>query len=103
MSYSIFRTDRANEQLFSAIQYIMEDSGSVDIALRYLDGVEKAIKALEDAPYMGAYPRYRTLKRQGFRVLVYSRHLIFYKVNEEQQRVMIYAIFDAKQNYINLI
>lgn len=103
MSYQILRTDRANEQLFSAIQYIAEDSGSVDIALNYLDGLEKAVKRLEDAPYIGSYPRYRTLKKQGFRVLIFSRHLIFYKVNEEQKQIIIYAVFDAKQNYINLI
>jgi len=37
MQYSIIRTDKADEQLRDIIFYIAEDSGSVDIALNYLN------------------------------------------------------------------
>ena len=44
MSYQILRTDKADEQLRDIIFYIADDSGSVDIALNYLEKIEKAIK-----------------------------------------------------------
>ena len=44
MKYKIVRTDKAEEQLREVLFYIADDSGNVDIALKYLDKFEKAIK-----------------------------------------------------------
>lgn len=41
MSYQILRTDKADEQLRDIIFYIADDSGSVDIALNYLEKIEQ--------------------------------------------------------------
>ena len=103
MKYKIQRTDKADEQLREIIFYIADDSGSVDIALNYLDKIEKAIKNLEDFPYSGSIPKYSTLRRQGYRVLIVERHLIFYKINENENAVIIYAIVDGRREYKNLI
>ena len=85
MRYQILRTDKADEQLRDIIFYIADDSGSVDIALNYLGKIEKAINNLKDFPYSGSVPHYATLRRQGYRVLIVERHLVFYKINESQQ------------------
>ena len=103
MKYKIIRTDKADEQLREIIFYIAEDSGSVDIALNYLDQIEKAIKRLENFPLSGSMPRYSILKKQGFRVLIVERHLVFYKINEGKKEVIIYAIVDGRREYRNLI
>lgn len=103
MEYRINRTDKADEQLREIIFYIMNDSGSVDIALKYLNKMEKAINRLGDFPMSGCIPRYSILKKQGYRVLVVERHLIFYKVDEVKKIVTVYAIVDARQEYKNLI
>ena len=103
MKYRILRTDKANDQLYAIIQYIAEDSGSVDVALKVLDVLEAEIKKLETAPHMGSYPRYSILRKQGYRVLIVQRHLVFYKVDDEKQEVVIYAVVDARQHYVNLI
>ena len=103
MKYRILRTDKANDQLYAIIQYIAEDSGSVDVALKVLDVLEAEIKKLETAPHMGSYPRYSILRKQGYRVLIVQRHLVFYKVDDEKQEVVIYAVVDARRHYVNLI
>jgi len=36
-------------------------------------------------------------------VLIVERHLVFYKVNEENRTVIIYAIVDGRREYRNLI
>ena len=48
-------------------------------------------------------PGYSILKKQGYRVIIVERHLIFYKVNEENKAVIIYAIVDERREYQNLI
>lgn len=103
MKYKIVRTDKADEQLREIIFYIAEDSGSIDIALNYLDKVETAINNLEDFPMSGSIPRYSILRKQGYRVLIVERHLIFYKVDDNKRMVVIYAIVDGRREYRNLV
>jgi toxin ParE1/3/4 len=103
MNYRILRTDKAEEQLRDIIFYIADNSGNVDIALSYMDKIETAIRHLEDFPESGSIPRYSILKKQGYRVLIVERHLVFYKINEEDKLVIIYAIVDGRREYRNLI
>ncbi len=103
MKYKIVRTDKADEQLREIVFYIAEDSGSIDIALNYLDKIEAAINDLEDFPMSGSIPRYSILRKQGYRVLIVERHLIFYKVDDNKRVVIIYAIVDGRREYRNLI
>lgn len=103
MSYEILRTERAEDQLREIIFYIADDSGSVDIALNYLEKIEKAINRLRDFPESGSEPHYSILKKQGYKVLIVERHLAFYKINESTKTVIIYAVVDSRQEYRNLI
>lgn len=103
MKCRILKTDKAEEQLRSIIFYIAEDSGSVDLAIDYLDKLEKSIMKLADFPYMGVKPRYSILRKQGYLVLIVEKHLIFYKVDDENKTVIIYSIIDSRREYENLI
>lgn len=80
MKHKIIRTEKADEQLWDIIYYIADDSGSVDIALNYLDKIESAINLLADFPY-----------------------LVFNKVNDDERVVTLYAIVDGRREYRNLI
>ena len=103
MKNKILRTDKAEEQLREIIFYIADDSGDINIALGYLDKIETAINRLQEFPESGSVPRYSILKKQGYRVLIVERHLIFYKINETDKLVIIYAIVDGRREYRNLI
>jgi len=103
MKYRIVRTDKADEQLRDIVFYIAEDAGDIDIALNYLDKVEKAINQLEDFPMAGSIPRYSILRKQGYRILVVERHLVFYKVDEAVKTVIIFAVVDGRREYRNLL
>ena len=65
--------------------------------------IEKAINSLEDFPMPGSIPRYSILKKQEFRVFIVERHLVFYKVNGDRKKVIIYAVVDGRCEYRNLI
>lgn len=102
-NYKTLRTDKAEDQLRDIIYYIAADSGSVDIALRYLDKIEEAINTLQEFPNSGSIPRYSILKKQGYRVVVIGSHLVFYKIDEDNKVVIVYAIVDGRMEYKNLI
>lgn len=103
MKYKILRTDKAEEQLREIIFYIADDSGNVDVALGYLDKIETVINLIQDFPVSGSIPRYSILKKQGYRVVIVEKHLVFYKIKEEDKLVIIYAIVDGRREYRNLI
>ena len=103
MKYQIMRTDKFEEQLRDIIFYIADDSGSIDIALGYLDKIETAILRLEDFPKSGSVPRYSVLRKQGYLILIVERYLVFYRTDDESRTVILYAIVDGRREYRNLI
>lgn len=102
MKYNVVRTDVADSQIRSIILYVAEKFGN-DIALKKLNDLKKSILALENNPHMGTAPKYLVLKRQGYRVLILEKDLVFYKINEDKKEVIIYAVVDQRQDYLNII
>lgn len=103
MSYEILRTDKAEEQLRDIVFYIANESGDVDVALDYLGRIEAAINRLRELPESGSAPRYTILKKQGYKVLILEKHLVFYKIYDKDKLVIIYAIVDGRREYLSLI
>ena len=95
MEYEVIRTDKI-------ILYIAQNFGN-EVALEQLDYIEKKILELGNDPYIGTDPRYLVLKRQGYKVLILKKDLVFYKINEENKTVIVYAVVDGRQDYLNII
>ena len=102
MNYKVIRTDTADSGIREIILDVAQKFGST-VALEKLDEMEKRILELGDNPYIGTDPRYLVLKRQGYKVLVLEKDLVFYKIDEENKKVVVYAVVDQRQDYINII
>lgn len=102
MKYHIIRTDTADEGLRKIILYVAANFGN-KVALEKLDDIEASINKLANDPYIGINPRYPLLKRQGYKVLILDKDLVFYKIDEANKEVIIYAVVDQRQDYINII
>ena len=100
--YEVVRTDTADEGIRRIILYIAQNFGA-EAALKKLDDMEKSILALGENPYVGVDPRYLVLKREGYKVLILEKDLVFYKINEERGKVIVYAVFDQRKDYLNII
>ncbi len=102
MKYRIVRTDTADAGIRKIILYVAQNFGN-NVALEQLDEIESRISSLADDSYIGAEPRYPVLKRQGYKILILKKDLVFYKVNEADREVVIYAVVDQRQDYLNII
>ena len=100
--YTVLRTDTADSLIHKIILDVAEKFGA-EVALDKLDELEKQIMLLADNPYMGTEPRYMILRRQGYKVLVTEKNLVFYKINEIKKVVTVYVVVDQRQNYLNII
>lgn len=101
-NYTVMRTDTADAHIHKIILYIAEEFGT-EVALEKLDELERQILLLEDNPYLGIDPRYMILRRQGYKVLVLEKNLAFYKIDEVNKVVTVYAVVDQRQDYLNII
>lgn len=102
MKYNVIRTDIADAGIRKIILYVAQNFGN-KVALEKLNEIEKRINQLGDDPYIGADPRYLVLKRQGYKVLMLEKDLVFYKIDEDKKNVVIYAVVDQRQDYLNII
>ena len=102
MKYKVIHTDTADSLIRKIVLFVAENFGN-EVAMEKLDELEKAIMRLSDNPYLGEEPRYTVLRRQGYRVLILEKDLVFYKVDEEKEQVIIYAVVDQRQDYLDII
>ena len=102
MKYEVIRTDTADAGIRKIILYVAQNFGSA-VALEKLDEIEGCILGLGEDPYIGIEPRYLVLKRQGYKVLVLEKDLVFYKIDEENKKAIIYAVVDQRQDYLNIV
>ena len=102
MKYKIIRTDTADSLIRKIILYVAENFGN-DVALEKIDELEKDIMSLGDDPYIGVDPKYAVLRRQGYKVLITKMDLVFYKIDEKNKVVTVYAVVDQRQDYLSII
>ena len=102
MKYEVIRTDTADAGIRKIILYSAQNFGNT-VALEKLDEIEKRILQLGEDPYIGTNPRYSILRRQGYKVLILEKNLVFYKIDEVNKQVVVYAVIDQRQDYLNII
>ncbi len=102
MKYEVIRTDTADGCIREIILYIARNFGN-DVALEKLDELETSILSLGDTPYKGVEPKYQVLRRQGYKVLILEKNLVFYKVDDAKKQVIVYAVVDHRQDYLSII
>ena len=102
MKYKVYRTDTADALIRNIVLYIAGNFGN-EIALKKLDDLDKSILKLEDNPYIGTEPRYTVLKRQGYKVLILEKDLVFYKIDENRKVVTVYAVVAQRRDYLSII
>ena len=102
MKYKIIRTDTADSLIRKIILYVAENFGN-DVALEKLDELEKDILSLRDDPYICVDPKYTVLRRQGYKVLITKMDLVFYKIDEINKVITVYAVVDQRQDYLSII
>ena len=88
MKYAVIRTDTADAGIRKTILYIAQNFGNT-VALERLDEIEKRILELGADPYIGTEPRYLILRR--------------HEIDEGNKQVIVYAVVDQRQDYLNII
>ena len=100
MSYSVFFTPEAEEQLAALYQYI-DEAASPDLAARYAEAIINYCEKLDISPIRGVA---RDDVRPGLRITNYKkRTVIAFAVDQEATSVSIIGLFYGGQDYESIL
>ena len=99
--YKVKYTPTSKSDLISIIEYISDDN--IDAAYDMADKIDIAIQSLSEFPYKGSIPNDSQLRLRGFKLLVVSPYIIFYKPDKNSETISIIRILSSRQDYLELL
>lgn len=96
--YKVELLPMAWDDLQEIFEYISIES--VQSAQNVLDSIMSSLRRLEEYPNSGAYVPDQDLKRIGFRMVIASPYISFYRLIDN--KIYIYHIVHGMRNYADL-
>lgn len=103
MSYQIYITRKAENDLIQAADYIEFILKNPQAASALLDRADKKIRELADFPEKSALVEDPVLRTWGIRFTQVNHYLAFYIISEEEQRIYIVRFLYEKRNWISIL
>ena len=74
-------------------------AGSKQGAIRIKNKINKAAEQISNFPYSGVSVPEPKMSKQGFRMIVVEKYLMFYRIFEDEKKIIIYRVLNGKRNY----
>ncbi len=97
--YTVRLLAAAEKDLDDIVDYILAENPTA--AMNLLQRIEKNLSNLAANPQLGKIPNDEHLLRLGYRYLIVSNYLVFYKI--EARNIIVYRIIDGARNYKELL
>jgi toxin ParE1/3/4 len=101
--YCVELTDTAQSDIKDIITYISSDLKNPISAKKLQKKFRKEIFSLEDMPKKQNLVKDETLSRNGIRKLLVDHYLIFYVVDDSNNKVTVVRALYARRNWESLI
>lgn len=96
--YSLEFLTSALQDLTEIISYFIM-LGSKNGAVRMKDKFNKAAEQIQRFPYSGVSVPDDKLSKFGFRMIVIEKYIMFYKVFDDESKIIVYHILNGSTNY----
>lgn len=97
--YSLIFTETAKQDYINIARYIAEESSNTDIVIKYILKLQSETERLKEFPDIGIFPKDRFILSVGYRILICDDYLTFYKILEEEKKVVIHKVINGKRDY----
>lgn len=77
--------------------------GSRNGAVRIKEKMNKAVKRIAVFPYSGVIVPEEKLEKSGYRMVIIEKYLMFYRVFEDEHKVVFYRVLNGARNYPTLL
>lgn len=96
-----FLSDALNDMADIVSAFVM--LGSRQGAIRIKEKFNRAAEQIQTFPYSGVTVPDKKLSESGFRMVIAEAYLMFYKVFEDERKVVFYRVLNGKRNYPALV
>jgi len=96
-------TPKAYEDIEEIYNYISGKLFAEVAANNLLEKIEERVMRLEEFPFSCNYVSDEGLKSKGYRKLIVDNYLVFYIVDEKNEKVVIVRILFGAQNYNDIL
>lgn len=94
--FRVVLTEIAERDISEIDDFVLAQSGSVELADRLVNTLEKTITSLADLPYR--FPAVRSIKNPCIRYTFVGAFNIFFHVDEEKKEVAILRVMRCSQD-----
>lgn len=92
-----FLPDALNDMTEIIAAFVM--LGSKQGAVRIKDKMNKTALRISEMPYAGIKVSDSVLEKYDLRMAVVEKYLMFYRIFEEEHRILFYRVLNGKSNY----
>ena len=103
MSYSLYITDIAEEDISASVTYIADALKNPIAANNLLDEIERHEKILGETPNIYPLVRDESLARKGLRYAMIKNYLLFYVVDENSKTVTVIRFLHGRRNWKSIL
>ena len=100
--YKVLFTELAENDLKAAMEYIAVQLSDPTAAGDLLDEADKCISYLRSNPYIYPKSADARLEREGYRKALIDNYILFFKVFDDEKKVIVFRIIYGARDYQNL-
>lgn len=97
MELKIYWTDFSKNELRKIFDYYKEKA-SINVARKLVVGITKETLKLKKQPTIGQIEQYLESSSKEYRYLIYNNYKIIYWINDEDNTVEVFDVFDCRQS-----
>ena len=101
MKYKVVFLQAALDDLEQIVAYIAQDN--VNAALRLHDRIVETTNKLPDFPMIGRLVPDEKIGKHGFRMIGHGKCIIFYKVYDNDNKVVVLRVLHGARDYPRLL
>lgn len=101
--YNIEFSNEARKDLIDIFRYIKINLQETNIAEKLLKKIKKSIYGLSKSPYIYAIIDNEYTKILQLRKITVNNYIIFFKIIDKENKVLIVRILYGRRNWLNLL
>lgn len=101
--YRLVITELAHNDLEAITDYLSTELDNPIAACAFLDEIEKCYSCLHSNPFIYAKCTDVRLEKEGYRKALIKNHILFFKVSENEKKVIVYRIIYGARDYLKLL
>ena len=101
--FDLIFSEKINIDIYTSLKYINEVLESPKAAESHYEELIKTYEKLRENPYRRSLVQNQYLASKGIRSINIKNYVLFYKINENNNNVLLYRFLYCRRDWINIL